>query len=374
MNIYYPPHKSRGVYEIIFPYIHKLFPDTGKYNTFLSRVVRSIQRNEYNLSIIDKLENENIHCCILKGISVAQYYKNPDYRISSDMDIYIHKTDMRRCIKILKENHFKVEPLGKMYHFEAKHPVGGLIEFHIALHHSSTQKLLFDNQQIEEDFTEFSYGNRKLHMLGVNDNAFYLFAHFVKHFVGFGAGLRQLTDFLLYVNKYYDEINWDKLYKKLDSLSLKVLFNELLGIGVKYFNFDFQNYSINHTERLLEDIENGGLFGFEDMERKDFFASFAAKRTTMQEKDFESFMSKNRKETLLQRLFPCKEKMLAAGYGYKHRKAFLPLLWLERFGTLILDVLSRKKSLRAIFMYKTPQQTNEIIDKRLNLMSDLKII
>lgn len=365
---------KQGVYEIIFPYIYEYKPDIGGYDIFLNNVVRSVQRNEFMLNMIETLENANIPCCILKGISVARFYKNADYRISGDMDIYISKEHIKRCVGILKKHNFKVEPLGKMYHFEAKHPIGGLLEVHIDLHHSSSQELLFDNQHIEETFSEFLYNGRKFHTLGINDNAFYLFAHFVKHFVGFGAGIRQLMDFLLYIEYYYNDINWERLDQKLEKLRLKKMFYELLGVGVKYFNLNFCNYSAEQTQRILTDMEKGGLFGFEDLDRKYFFDAFAARRTTMTKDRFEAFMSRNRKETLLQRFFPDKEKMVRAGYRYAQNEFLLPLSWLHRFLNLSVSVILHEKSLKGMLMYETSKESNSTIEQRLKLMSDLEII
>ena len=173
---------------------------------FMMNVALNIRRVEFNLGAIRELEKSGIKSCVLKGITIARFYKMPETRISSDMDILIDKENEDKAVEILEELGYECESRSKHdHHIKAHHKTGGLLEVHVALHSVSTNDIILgDEIHYEEEFILLEDG---IYSLSVNDSLMYLSAHLIKHLIHDGAGVRQMMDLLLYMKKYENFCN-----------------------------------------------------------------------------------------------------------------------------------------------------------------------
>lgn len=356
---------SQGIWTLVCPELGKV-ADISKYQMgFFKTVAQGIARKEFNLKMIKNLEDAGIRCCILKGAAVSGLYKDPECRISGDTDILIDPKDEKKLIRILKENGYTVEDR-EMYdhHTQATHPVGGLLEAHIDLYSETTAKFLFGGKEMySEDWMQIDIGGKMYHTLGVNDGLMYLTAHYIKHLVNEGGGVRQIMDLLLYIEKYAEKIDVDRYNRILKELRYDGLLEVIKTIGSKYFGFSYDIKNEELAEKVLTDSEVGGIFGFETKDRKRFYAEYCKIREAQPK--YKNLFTKKSEKNILVKLFPSSARLVTyQGYGYAKNKFLVPVAWIHRYFDIILG--RRKKAIN-----KT--NTQEFKD-RMQMMRDLGMI
>ena len=358
---------EQGIWTVIFPELDKIC-DTSKYQgEFFGSVSSGIRRKEFSLDIINKLETAGIKCCLLKGAAVSGLYADPERRISSDTDILINPDNEEKLRQILIENGYTAEIRSKNdHHLKAYHKHGGLLEAHIMLHSKTTSQILLDGLEIyNEPWDKININGREFYTLGINDGLTYLTAHYIKHLINSGGGVRQMMDLLLYIEKNKNQIDFDRYNLLLEKLRYNKLIDVVKSIGAKYFGFD---YKIEHEDlmnKILTDTEEGGIFGFSSDNRQNFYKKYCDNRTSMSKYRYEIFFSLNGEQSFIHKLFPKSEKLISAyGYRYAENKLLLPVAWANRY----IDIIRRRKCNRE----KT--QNNTEFQARMDLMKELGMI
>ncbi len=361
--------KEQGIWTLVYPELAKVC-DASKYQMeFFALVSKGIAQKEFTLGVIKKLEEQGIPCCLLKGASVAGLYHDPECRVSGDTDILINPKDEEKLKKSLLEMGYGVEyRMENDHHLKAYHKNGGLLEAHIMLYSKPTEKFLFnDISMYSENWSTMSINGYDYHILGINDGLVYLTAHYIKHLVNEGGGVRQMMDLLLYMEKYKDEIDFERYEKILKELSYDKLLDVIKTVGAKYFGFDYERKYEDLAEKILADSEEGGIFGFSTDTRKNFYESYCDNRTTMSKYQHKMFMSLNEERSIFDKIFPSQKILVNVyGIGYAKNKWLLPIAWVHRNLTFVTNKLLKKKA---------PQKSESAESKeRMQLMRDLNMI
>jgi len=352
---------EQGVWTVVFKQLEK-YCDVSKYkNDFLSVVIKSMRKTEYNSLILKKLEENGVECCLLKGNTVAQLYKNPECRVSGDTDILIKPSDEKKSVKILSESGFTIkERNANEHHYKAYHPVGGLLEVHVSLYSHITEKVVFDGLKFySEPWQEIYINDNRYKTLGINDGLMYLTAHYIKHLINSGGGIRQMMDLLLYIEHYKKEIDFEKYYKILKQLRYEKLIKVVMSIGAKYFGFDYEILEEELMLEILNDTEKGGIFGFSSEDRGGFYNSYCKRRTKMSKIGYDFFLAAKGESAFFRVFFPSRENMLRLGYEDK----ILFVAWIKRF----YGILFKKRPLRV-------EAKKSGVAARMELMKKLNMI
>lgn len=300
------------------------------------------------------LEENGIKCCTLKGLSLAALYPKPDCRRSGDIDILVDPKDEDRALEILKNNGFSIKPRHETYNqTTCIYEDGGIIEIHISLHDSIREKMMFSGKNsLTEPFRKMNIPEYfEITTLGYNDGMMFNFLHCIKHFLGSGVGIRQITDVLLYLTKYKEYINYEIFEKSLEEMNYKRFFDACICIGVKYLGFEADalpavcvDEELEKTvEALLDDIQEGGVFGRNKEERHTFFYKYIKQVAQVQEQE-ETINKSYMHAGFWKVVFPSAD-VLYMKYPYcKKHKILLPLAWLERTINFLRIRRKRKKT------------------------------
>ncbi len=355
---------EQGIWTLVYPELSKLC-DAKKYHMeFFSMVSKGIAKKEFTLKILKKLEEAGVSCCLLKGASVSELYNDSECRISGDTDILINPEDEEKLKKVLLESGYVVEDRSKNdHHLKAYHKTGGLLEAHVRLYSETTEKILFNGLNMYgEAWVKRDINGAEYNVLGINDGLMYLTAHYIKHLVNEGGGVRQMMDLLLYIEANRDKIDFEKYEKYLSLLKYDKLIDVVKTIGAKYFGFDYEIKHGDLAEKILTDSEKGGIFGFEADDRANFYEQYCKNRTTMSKAKYKVFMSLKGERTIFDKIFPS-QKMMVHVYGYKfaQKAILLPVAWVWRLLRIILKKDNKKSA----------QEGN---GARIKLMRDLGMI
>lgn len=361
---------EQGIWTMVYPELAKIC-DVKRYQAeFLMAVSAGVTRKEFTLNIIKKLEENGIKCCLLKGAAVCGLYADPECRISSDTDILIDPKDEKKLSKLLREYGYEVENRGvNDHHLKARHSVGGLFEAHIMLYSHTTSGILFNGLEMYgEPWDTSNINGYDYNVLGVNDGLMYLTAHYIKHLINSGGGVRQMMDLLLYIEAHKDKIDFDKYNNLLKELKYDKLIDVVKSVGGKYFGFDYEVKNIELMDKILSDTETGGIFGFSTDTRKNFYKTYCEKRTTMSKKQYKIFWLLKNEHSIWDRLFP-NQKMLITkhGYAYAKNKLLIPVAWINRY----IDILTGRR--KKIYKH-LPSSDNTEFKERMQLMRDLGMI
>lgn len=327
---------DQGVWPLVYKAAEKTV-DVSKWRTeFICTVAQSVARREFTYSMIKKLEDAGIRYCIMKGGVTAALYDNPECRISGDTDIFITPADEVSAARVLKENGYTLAKREKNdHHLKATHPVGGLLEVHIRMYAKTTAKIVFNgNIKYSDEFEKINISGNEVYTMSAYDGLVYLTAHYIKHLLTTGCGIRQILDILLYMDKNKDKIDFDKYNALLKELSYDKLMDVLKSIGAVYFGFDYPVCDRALMEELLTDMENGGVFGYMADDRTNFYSMYCIARSKgLRHRLYFGF---NREDLLIGKLFPSKADMLVRGYRYASKGWLLPVAWCHRLFDLAL--------------------------------------
>lgn len=339
--------------------------------TFIQNIARNIQRVEFNKNIIKGLENEGIESCMLKGTTVACLYNMPEARISSDTDIIINPKLKNKAIAFLEKNGYTIKPFDKYdHHIKATHKVGGLLEVHVAYHSVNTKDILLDGEiEYMEEYRELNDGTVTQ---GINDGLLYLTFHIVKHFINDCIGVRQIMDLLLYMKEYEERIDWDRYNTLLKGLKYDKFISVIKGIGVKYWNFQFDDTAVSDEEMnaVLDEIELGGLFGINEDNREIFYQRYTALRSKKNKLSYMRSKYLKGESSFIKKLFPSLENVSEYCPYVLKRPYLLPVAWIHRFIIKAKGVISG----RGQYVLLDTDKTEGMIERRMEIIRKLDML
>ena len=153
--------------------------------------------------ITELMYSKHIPFVIIKGTAAAVYYPNPSDRAMGDIDILVTEDNFDTAFSLLRENGYKFQldyGDGRDYTFTKG---GVLFELH---------RRYSDEKYDIEDILKSGIKNAKTVTVCGNafpalpeaENALVLLDHIRHHLLG-GLGLRQIIDFMMFVNSVNDE-------------------------------------------------------------------------------------------------------------------------------------------------------------------------
>ena len=177
--------------------------------------------------LIGLLEEHDIPCVILKGASAACYYPHPAYRMMGDVDFLVKRKDRERAAGLLEANGYQLthdKALSLTGHHFAYHKGGISFELH--------WKLGIIRDEDEELLRLFESGidlrewrtveNLRFPMLPAKLNGLVLIFHINQHLRS-GLGLRQIVDWMMYVDALPEEVWTDEVRPVLQKTGMERL-------------------------------------------------------------------------------------------------------------------------------------------------------
>lgn len=337
-------------------------------------VVLGLQREKFLETVLKKFEESSIKCILLKGALLADLYPNPSLRISGDIDLYVKEKDEVAAIKILREAGFEVEPRMKNeYHSECHHKIIKSLELHVSLYEDYCSDLWFNSIAFDTDKTVRYTTKAGYSYTALDTNEQFLFniLHLIKHFLSSGVGIRQICDIMLFEEKNREKINEQRYKEAMKSLKFDYFMDCCNAIAVKYLGAKRENLIwINEKavksedcEKILTDIEEGGIFGHNNPNRRGFSKAYTDAICKAKFSDGGAeYMSNRNKGTLVSRIFLNYDNMKKIYPYLKRGKWLLPFAWLHR-------------GLRFVFGGKAEdKEKSAAATEHLELMRDMKIL
>lgn len=255
-----------------------------------------IQRTEALKAVKQTLDNADISFVPLKSAVLRELYPRPYMRSSADIDVLVHKEDLKKAIDELEtKTAFRSFKRGDHdVHLNNQ-------RVHLELHFS-----LMTNLEKMDDVLgraweySVSAGTGKEYRFSPEYQVFYITAHAAKHFIKEGGvGIRPLIDlWLLRTKTTYDDDAVKTLCNEAGILGFYDVCCELLSVW-----FNDGCYS-EVTESFEELVFSGGVFGSEHTQiisrrRRNRGAKYAIKRVFRNSSDIKELYPKSKDHPIL---------------------------------------------------------------------------
>ncbi len=215
--------------------------------------------------MLELLEENDISCVILKGAAAAVYYPNPSLRTMGDVDFLVKRSDFERTAALLEENGYTLshEKNPDMHHYGyQKDRISFELHKRLAVIRESDEKLISLFEQGIENREIRELEGYTVPVLPVELNGLVLIFHINQHLRS-GLGLRQIIDWMMYMDKLPEEVWKEKLLPLLRETGMEKLALTVTVICQKYLGLrtivdPADNYP---CDELMEYIMEKGNFG-----------------------------------------------------------------------------------------------------------------
>lgn len=173
--------------------------------------------------LVDLLQQNGIALAIFKGSAAAMNYPEPAYRTSGDVDSLVREADFQKAYELLKNNGYTLS-------YDEDH-----VDYHYTL---KKENITFELHKYPAGLPDGESGKNLMGILNAGlsavdtaeiegyqvpvlptvANGLVLLLHIRKLLTG-GLGLRQIADWMMFVDKHLDDVAWESEFKSILSRS-----------------------------------------------------------------------------------------------------------------------------------------------------------
>ena len=294
------------------------------------------------------LEENKIRFLPLKGSVMKYIYPDTYKRKSSDIDIFVFE-EYEKATELMKGIGF--------VQTDDDHSVHGSFyneQVELELHHN-----IINNKHMWSKACQNipgravpAEGCTYRYDMTLEDYYFYMIAHMAKHMKNGGAGIRFILDVWVFLNKYGDVLDMEKLDSVLKEAGLFEFNTYVIKIKNKWYEGSEETDRI--TEQIEEYIRNNGWIGTCDSEGK-----------TKALADSKKEISKNRIRGITAVLFPSVEIMKKKYPVLCKAPLLLPVCWVIRGVKVIMGNRELIRQHKAALDYSVDEvvQLQEMFDE-----------
>ncbi len=220
--------------------------------------------------LVRLLEENGVRCVIIKGMASAMYYPDPFLRLCGDIDFLVKRKDFDRTAEILEANGFEASASS---HADGAHHSGYVkasvvYELHrrIPIVDEKNEELLRLFEEGIDQRIECGIGGLDFPTLPHRLNGVVLLFHINQH-LRVGLGLRQILDWMMFVNAYIDNNAWESEYRplfervRMDKFAKTVTKMCIMHLGLSEEFSWCADADAAACDKLIEYIMSKGNFG-----------------------------------------------------------------------------------------------------------------
>ena len=265
----------------------------------------------------------------LKGILLKALYPQTDYRTMSDIDILVDEHDAPKIHDIMISLGYSAESIDHDVHDVYNKKPATSIEVHRELFGAEGAEYSGLFCDIWDRCSVSSDGRYEMYP---EEFFMYLMAHGMKHYAQGGTGIRTFLDISVYLRRYGDDINIDRIYSAFETVGKRQLCEDMIKLSQVWFD------GAEHDERTLnmaEYIVSGGVYG------------------TFENQVQYELQSKSKAEYVVSKLFPNLKTMRERYPVLRKAPVLLPAFWLVRIATKpFVNHRQNREKLRSLTKHK----------------------
>jgi len=201
---------------------------------------RNTAMNTFIGKVVEEMRNADIYTVLVKGQGVAQCYERPLWRSSGDIDFLLSDENYRKAVAFFKERYSNNKNGGDYSKETAFYTDQWMIEVHGSLRTCLSSRLDKEVDNIQRDVffggdvRSWDNGGITVFLPSPDNDVFFVFTHFIKHFYKEGMNLRQICDWCRLLWKFRDKIDVALLEKRLKRAGLMDEWRCFATLSVEY--------------------------------------------------------------------------------------------------------------------------------------------
>lgn len=212
--------------------------------------------NSFIERIVEKMRTAGIYALLVKGQGIAQCYEKPLWRASGDVDFFLSDSNYTQAKDFLIPLSSESKPERKYSKELGLYIDSWLVELHGTLRTGLSSRI--DNVIDETQRDVFYGGNVRLWMCGkcqgflpgVNNDVFFVFTHFIKHFYKEGGvSIRQLCDWCRLLWKYRDKVDARQLELRIKKAGLMSEWGAFAAVAVNCLGMPIEAMPLYDTSK-----------------------------------------------------------------------------------------------------------------------------
>lgn len=211
---------------------------------FIGSTLRVEQRNQamnsFIAGMIEEMRKEGIYAILVKGQGIAQCYEKPLWRASGDVDLLLSEDNYKKAKELLLKRSTENKPEERY----SKHLGMNIGEWYVEVHGTlrtglservdkevdAAQRDVFYSRNVRS----WQNGRCQVLLPGVNEDVFFVFTHFIKHFYKEGMTIRQVCDWCRLLYTYRESLDSGKLESWIRKSGLMGEWNAFYNLACKY--------------------------------------------------------------------------------------------------------------------------------------------
>lgn len=234
---------------------------------------RNTTMNAYIAEVVDKMREMDIYTLLVKGQGIAQCYEKPLWRTSGDIDLFLSDSNYEKAKNFLLPLSSNNKP-ERVFSKELGMSIAPwYVEIHGTLRTGLSSRLDKEIDSVQREafyggsVRSWQNGKTQVFLPGVNEDVFFVFTHFIKHFYKEGGmSFRQLCDWCRLLWKYRDKIDSLVLEAKIKNAGLLDEWRAFAAVAIEYLGMPVETmpmYSadkkwIRKAEKIVSYILMGG--------------------------------------------------------------------------------------------------------------------
>ena len=227
---------------------------------WIGDVLQIEHRNRQQVVVMNDLaykwKRQGCRVMVMKGQANGVFYPKPEHRNPGDIDCYLFE-NYARGNEIARQEGANVDE--SWYKHSVINYKGETFENHQYFVHTRDGKRGKRlNEELVEQLKDKSEEIRVIpgtvvEMPPMQWTAMFLTYHACAHFISEGLRLKQILDWVMFLNVHQSDVNWGAFYAFCDRNHLRVFADAMNTIAVKYFGIKVKNESSGFIESPYAD-------------------------------------------------------------------------------------------------------------------------
>ena len=225
----------------------------------------SVFRNYQAIRLVnEESKKRNIKFIFFKGMVLADLYPQYTERMSCDSDIFVTDEEKDAAEQLLRDCGYEKNEHSSKKHVQVykNQKYDHVIELHTRLWEDyegpRVEKLKTLKLTSADKIIEVNACGVDIYTLGFKEHLIYQLFHIIKHFSLNGVGIRYLIDITLFINRFFDEIDFKQFWKDIENLGYTCFTETFFMICVK---------DLKMTDKVFDSHPVGNIDGIEDLKR-----------------------------------------------------------------------------------------------------------
>ena len=221
---------------------------------------RNQAMNNFIAEIVEKMRSVGIYTLLVKGQGVAQCYERPLWRPSGDVDFLLSEDNYKKARSFLL-------PLSSSNKKEERYSQhlgmsidSWYVEIHGSLRTGLSGRVDKEVDAVQRDVfyggsvRSWNNGNTQVFMPAPDNDVFFVFTHFIKHFYKEGMNLRQICDWCRLLWTFKDTLNHDVLEKRIRRAGLMSEWKAFAALAVNYLGMPVEAMPLYDVRGKRDDV------------------------------------------------------------------------------------------------------------------------